>query len=344
MRSSRAFTLVELLVVMAVIAVLAALLLPAIQHARESTRRANCAANLRQLGIALHSYEATHRTLPPGAINPVHGHEFVQVFPNTHVLLLPYLEEQDLADMASKGFSSRIRFKYEWWTVVVPVFTCPSDSGPEIHRYPLPWTMIGADRVLMASTSYAFCKGVTDAWCTQPRRVPRSERGLFDINFAAPAARITDGLSCTIAAGEVATGPAWPIVKMRWYHAETLEPTTYPSMHGWAIAGVLTCEATDPYGSTMACTLEPMNKTPVTDACNLGTNDHRKSLPSAPGTMGPTTSGGPHAAPNFRSDHAHGGNFLLADGSVRFLEDSIDMLLYQQLSTMAGNETVQLPE
>jgi hypothetical protein len=198
-----------------------------------------------------------------------------------------------------------------------------------------------------ASTSYALSKGVTDAWCSSPGQVPRTERGMFDINFAMPSARITDGLSHTIAVGEIASGSAWPMANVLPSDPASRLRPEQPSRQAWAVAAVPPCGSMFfLYGSMMACTLEPINKTPVTNACYLFhvTNDHRKSLPSAPGTVGPTTSGGPHAAPNFRSDHAHGGNFLLGDGSVRFLEDSIDMLLYQQLSTLAGNEIVQLPE
>ena len=64
----------------------------------------------------------------------------------------------------------------------------------------------------------------------------------------------------------------------------------------------------------------------------------------APGTRGTQTTMGVHLTPNYRSDHTGGCNFLFADGSVHFLSDTIDMLLYQQLSTMQGNEIVVIPE
>jgi prepilin-type N-terminal cleavage/methylation domain-containing protein/prepilin-type processing-associated H-X9-DG protein len=350
MRSfSRAFTLVEVLVVIAIVAVLVALLLPAVQQARESARRSNCVAHLRQLGVALHNYEAALGTFPPGGLNPPAGVDFLQVFPSTHTMLLPYLEDDGLATLAADGFVVSLPphdKEKAWWAQVVPVFVCPSDDGPRIHIFLSPLTMIGADNPL-ALTNYAFSKGVTDAWCRQPRLVPKTERGMFDINWGVRAARVTDGLSRTIAAGEVASGPNWPTAHvLPTDPASRFKSTQLPSFQAWAVAGVLPTDYYRPYGSTMACTLERINKSPVTNAsCPWGiTNDYNKSLPSAAGTPPPTTGGGPHAAPNFRSDHAGGANFLFADGSASFLEERIDMLLYQQLSTMAGDETANVPD
>jgi prepilin-type processing-associated H-X9-DG protein len=89
-----------------------------------------------------------------------------------------------------------------------------------------------------------------------------------------------------------------------------------------------------------------MNKRPVTQSFHdyVGANVCRKSGLSAPGTRGPTTTDGYHVTPNFRSDHPGGCQFLFADGSVHFLQETIDMLLYQQLSTMAGGEIVSIPD
>jgi prepilin-type processing-associated H-X9-DG protein len=97
--------------------------------------------------------------------------------------------------------------------------------------------------------------------------------------------------------------------------------------------------------SLMACTLEPMNKWPVTNAKTDENNlqNCAKSQPAAPGTRPILPSNGLHTAPNFRSDHPSGCNFLFADGSVHFLQEDIDMLTYQQLSTHAGGEIAELP-
>src|SRR6188474_2683919 len=86
----RAFTLVELLVVIAIIGVLVALLLPAVQAAREAARRMSCSNNLKQLSLALHNYEDTHKTLPPAGIDSNQM--------SWTVLLLPYMEQKPLYD------------------------------------------------------------------------------------------------------------------------------------------------------------------------------------------------------------------------------------------------------
>ncbi len=131
---SGGFTLVELLVVIAIIGVLVALLLPAIQSAREAARRSQCSNNLHQMGIALHSYHALHRCFPPGGIEPrpywPRGRQFAW-----SALILPQMEQTSLADQIdfTKPFDDPINAAPA--AVVLSAYLCPSTPRTTpLHR------------------------------------------------------------------------------------------------------------------------------------------------------------------------------------------------------------------
>jgi prepilin-type N-terminal cleavage/methylation domain-containing protein/prepilin-type processing-associated H-X9-DG protein len=406
MKKSRAFTLVELLVVIAIIGVLVALLLPAIQAAREAARRSSCTNNMKQFGIALQNYHDSLKTFPPGGVvNPVTT-GISKIYASAHCMLLPYFEETSLKGLYDNATHWAFQ-RPEIAMKVIPVFMCPSNGGDNPYTDPTltgvlamfypgnPWvtqwnSMNGTNYSQYWSfggTTYVFCKGVTDAWCAvqltpsspylppgPPNGPTTAERGMFDFLWAVPIRKITDGTANTIAVGEGAYGPSWPVTDIV-QNTGGLIPSppnppyvgrnTLPSQ-GTGVGSVarqpwIASEPTPKQiaqvvylysGNVMACTLEPMNKSPVTgaiaDASNLvsRTNGCLKSLPSAAGTRSPPNSfgGGPHSAPNFRSDHSTGGNFLFADGSVHFLNETIDLLTYQELSTMMGGDIAPIPQ
>lgn len=133
--SRTGFTLVELLVVIAIIGILVALLLPAIQAAREAARRTQCNNNLKQIGIALQNYHDTYKTFPPVAVFGKYG-RYPDVPPNPSpapaynhtwcLMILPFMEQQPLYDSVDKNlrvWDQPIR------STVVPAFLCPSDDG-----------------------------------------------------------------------------------------------------------------------------------------------------------------------------------------------------------------------
>jgi len=136
----RAFTLVELLVVVAVIALLIALLLPAVQAAREAMRRLSCSNNLKQIGLAYHSYHDVKRKLPPAVMYQLGanttGLDTFNFGPNWAVLLLPYLEENSLYMSVSPSITRYMTTPGEqgWRSIrgnKIATYLCPSDSGSD---------------------------------------------------------------------------------------------------------------------------------------------------------------------------------------------------------------------
>ena len=210
----RGFTLIELLVVIAIIAILIALLLPAVQQARESARKSQCQNNLKQLGIAFHSYHEIAKCLPPGWLGVTAGAPNV-VGPSgwgwaAH--LLRQLENSTLhrqinfnatVDHAS---NAAIRDK------ALPVFRCPSDASPDL------WTLndaTGNPIVSLPTANYVGSFGTTDLdnVTTTPPGTLFLGDGVFGHNKPTRFTDIVDGLSNTFLVGEhrtnTTTAPEW---------------------------------------------------------------------------------------------------------------------------------------
>jgi prepilin-type N-terminal cleavage/methylation domain-containing protein len=189
----RAFTLVELLVVIAIIAILVALLLPAVNSAREAARRTQCMNQLRQLGLAAINYEAANRTFPPGIVDDDDNQQIAQH--NGLVFMLPFMEESALYDQYD--FTSTWRSENNLLIAQNQVGTliCPSHES----------RVVDDGGVGGAPSDYAFSKGDVAYLCGNP-----TERGMFDVNSATKAGQITDGMSKTIAMGEAVSDPTWP--------------------------------------------------------------------------------------------------------------------------------------
>jgi prepilin-type N-terminal cleavage/methylation domain-containing protein len=326
-----AFTLVELLVVLAIIGILVALLLPAVQAAREASRRSSCANNLHQFGVALQNYASYKGALPPGA--QLKG---ADVFANANSLLLPYLEETSIA--------SQYRYDRPYWEqeselVRTPVdtFTCPS-NGPQIYEAGDFIVGIFASMGIslsrsFATTDYAYCRGNTDAWCLN-NEYPSDERGAFMIGPPTKLKQITDGLTATIAMGESAGGESWPLCQKPNCAAPQQPP--FDASPPWVIGNLATSGMAPALlsSSIYGTTVEPLNKRPVTSTfVDYSANMDCRSSPN----------GGPHAVSNFRSDHPGGGQFLMCSGSVHFIAADIDLVTYRRLSTIAEGEPATLP-
>jgi prepilin-type N-terminal cleavage/methylation domain-containing protein/prepilin-type processing-associated H-X9-DG protein len=125
-RRIAAFTLVEMLVVIAIVGVLIALLLPAVQASREASRRAKCVNNLKQIGIALGSYHDAHKTLPPAVTDNFGGSQKLNSWA---VLLLPFIEESNLHELYDYAAGPKADVNRPVVSQQLPIYTCPSSDG-----------------------------------------------------------------------------------------------------------------------------------------------------------------------------------------------------------------------
>lgn len=333
MRRNQGFTLVELLVVIAIIGVLVALLLPAVQAARESARRMKCQNNLKQLGLALHNYEGSLGSFPPstitfgGAANqPWSGQSF----------LLPYLEGDNLYSRINFGVgyhhavNTAIIPPYGVAPSRVPVLICASEtqdrarinsSTNQPEHYPINYAM--------NMGQYFIYNPVTG----------QDGGGAFVPNLATSPASFTDGLSNTLALVEVkAYNP-------RFHDAPAL-PTVPPPAPAAVASSYLggawspnsghtewVCGRTIHAGFTT--TFTPQTKVPYTHSDGKTYDIDVSGMREGVSATAPT-----YAIVTARSYHPGTVNGLRMDGSVRSFAATIDINVWRALGTRAGGEAV----
>jgi len=313
----RGLTLVELLVVIAIIGVLIALLLPAIQAARETARRMACANHLKNLALAAQNYHGDHGTFPPGAWGPL-APTFPQFSGLTHhglaTYLLPYLEQPALA--------RQYRWDVSWFDppnqpvvkTQLKIWQCPSALANRAMDGAL--TTVAPPQADLfsgtaACTDYAGMgsidpgleqSGLIDP-CVGPRDPRGNLEGVFPVNAARRLAEIVDGTSHTIMIAECAGRPQlWqgrrPIAN-RWLTGAA-----------WASRGLLWCRGANADGTAFI------------GPCAINCTNDREAY----------------------SFHSNGANAVFVDGSVHFLKANMDIRNFARLVTYAGGEVVSAGE
>ncbi len=210
MRRHHGFTLIELLVVIAIIGVLVALLLPAVQAAREASRRASCSNNLKQLGLALHGYHDALGVLPSG-----YGYQQGYTWGGFGwaAAILPHLEQQPIFNAINFDLAAWTQENATACVTVVATYLCPSDDTSEggfLDREGL--------RFAMASYVASFGPGDMDF------EDPEDRRGLFSRNSKTRLVDIRDGLSQTLAVSERHNGRFAVLSDAGHLYAETVWP------------------------------------------------------------------------------------------------------------------------
>ncbi|EAQ79268.1 DUF1559 domain-containing protein [Blastopirellula marina] len=287
MTRRRAFTLVELLVVIAIIGVLIALLLPAVQQAREAARRMQCINNLKQIGLAMHNYHDTHRVLTSGFIDDANDTGGVDGYGwSWSVMLLPFLEQQAMHDQLSPGpqtVSQAITSNLTLLQQPLTAYLCPSSTDETLNPH-----YLFSDEKL-ATSNYAT---VTGHGYTSGASVDRG--GAFFRNSYKTLADIHDGTSNTLMAGEKVVA----------------NPRSKNILGGavWAAANRTdrmgnSGQNTDSVGSTLGSihALHPLNGDPEAASLDLA-----------------------FAPMIYASQHPGGVQFALFDGSARFLSENLD--------------------
>lgn len=337
----RGFTLVELLVVIAIIGILVALLLPAVQAAREAARRMSCQNNVKNIALACLNFESTKKTLPPGSINAPLAQQSGLGWP---VLILPYVEESTVSEEALEvykntgdAYGSSMDALNE---LLLPLYLCPSDPQVRIQREKFgnearrQMNYVGVMGSYFARTGQCPSTRTTGIYCTAVSTTglfgPNNFDGLIIQDWPISVQKATDGMSKTLMIGE-----RWYQMRAWMIGAYWLDPRTDGSARG----------TTPPHGpqpstAFFACKnfsdKVAINHDPYTgcyQAHNNGLGDYPPVPDSTPRIL--SVNDLPYG-----SYHSDGANFAHGDASVRFVNDDIDVDVYLALGSRNGGETV----
>ena len=333
----RGFTLIELLAVIAIIAVLVAILLPAVQQAREGARRSQCGNHLKQIGLALHNYESTYSMLPPGGNG---GGAAFALTASTYAYsvqarILPFTDQaalQALLDFSQPvlggsplGFAATTKAQ-------VPLFMCPSDSAPSKVNLSFGSELAGTNYMASTGTGTAVAGGAQYYDPAFPTD------GLFWFDSRVRFGDITDGTSNTVMIAESLRGPGTDL------SATTIASLDRPYRVAASLSAGRTRIGTAPGGVSPMFTDSEVASATAWKADRgfpwiwaqasatlvnmyLSPNGH---LPDAyshnRGWFGA------------RSLHPGGVNAGMSDGSVRFVSENVNLDVWRASGTRAGKE------
>jgi prepilin-type N-terminal cleavage/methylation domain-containing protein len=305
----RGFTLVELLVVIAIIGVLVALLLPAVQAAREAARRSECQNNLKNIALAIHNYHDVIKTLPPGGIT-LGNCCGTDSHTNWAIAILPFLEQQNLFDLYDQNVPNEHANNANVRTRLVPTYVCPSDSsGPFNTLQPASGNgsglqyMPGSYRAVSGRANITAPLGWMDN--SEGSALPHTYRGPLhsvwrQINLDVEKfATITDGTSNTLMIGE--------------YHTRT-QPRRRTF---WAYT----------YTSYNQSSVHPASHTYLNNFDRCEQISAQLGLDNRPCRRA------------FGSFHPGGASWALCDASARFIASTVDMNLLANMATISGGES-----
>lgn len=330
---SRGFTLIELLVVIAIIAILIALLLPAVQQAREAARRTECKNKLKQLGIAMHNHHDVYRKFPRNYLQ-VGGNAWEALSANYY--LLPFLEQNNAYEQAEANITNWGWIYGNTMNIDLAAFHCPSAvPGPERGSHPQGWDG--------PSTNYAWCTGSSTDTVWAGNRF----NGAIAYQTDRRLADITDGTSNTVMAAEILSGSG-----------NTGSTGKYPYDFFYVGNGTINAVADKefPTQAELDSIGSAALSSPIGFKSNNGTmwawyaaGQSTFNAAAPPNWKYPTTGGDccPGGAHDWgvgivppRSQHPGGVNACLADGSVRFITDNVDLLTWQRLGNRKDGQVV----
>ncbi len=308
-RSLRGFTLIELLVVIAIIAVLVAILLPAVQQAREAARTSQCKNNMKQIGIALHSYHETFGMFPMSfQIGGNYTEAGARATRSWCQFILPYIDQSALYnkidfgmhfDGAAMPVNPAAQQNNAVAQTALPSFICPSDSSHLSGKLTGRANVNGG--VAYGITNYKLCAGANWAWGTFQRTANGGRNGGSNNGLDAG-----DGFMCRN------DGGVWTTTKM----AHLKDGSSNVFAAGEAIPGLCTHTMWYWFNGSTATAAVPLNY-PLLN--NIGAGDWPNNY-------------------SFMSQHTGGGNFLMGDGAVKFVSENIDLTGYRNLATIDSKD------